>query len=281
MGKFDGVLMASDFDNTMAYTEGALRAGTPIPPLSAENRGAILYFMEEGGTFSVVTGRSLPSFDQVRSDIPMNGPTVLFNGAAIYDFAQSKYLYTAFLPETIRSHVTEILEALGPLTFKIYHDDNSMYVVNPNAVSAQRQHLTHEPARVLSSILQAPSPILKVAFEEELEVQQRILDFMDTRPWRSGYEVVSSSNHLLEVTVHGADKGGMVQKLTELLHISPRHVYAVGDHANDIPMLRLARQAFAPSNAIEAVRSLPGIRVLPHCRDNAIAAMVRALDAMY
>ena len=113
MGKFDGVLMASDFDNTMAYTEGALRAGTPIPPLSAENRGAILYFMEEGGTFSVVTGRSLPSFDQVRSDIPMNGPTVLFNGAAIYDFAQSKYLYTAFLPETIRSHVTEILEALG------------------------------------------------------------------------------------------------------------------------------------------------------------------------
>ena len=71
------------------------------------------------------------------------------------------------------------------------------------------------------------------------------------------------------------------QKLTELLHISPRHVYAVGDHANDIPMLRLARQAFAPANAIEAVRSLPCIRVLPHCRDNAIAAMVRALDAMY
>lgn len=281
MGKFDGVLIASDFDNTMSYTEGALRSGTPIPPLSAENRAAILYFMEEGGTFSVVTGRSLPSFDQVRGDIPMNGPAVLFNGAAIYDFAQSKYLYTAFLPETIRSHVTEILDALGPLTFKIYHDDNSMYVVNPNDLSAQRQHLTHHPAVVLPSIFQAPSPILKVAFEEELEVQQRILDFLATRPWRSGYEVVSSSNYLLEVTVHGADKGGMVQKLTELLHISPRHVYAVGDHANDIPMLRLARQAFAPANAIEAVRSLPGIRVLPHCRDNAIAAMIGALDAMY
>ena len=27
MGKFDGVLIASDFDNTMVYTEGALRSG--------------------------------------------------------------------------------------------------------------------------------------------------------------------------------------------------------------------------------------------------------------
>lgn len=33
MGKFDGVLLASDFDNTLIYTEDALRAGAPAPPL--------------------------------------------------------------------------------------------------------------------------------------------------------------------------------------------------------------------------------------------------------
>ena len=27
MGKFDGVLIASDYDNTMVYTEGMLRSG--------------------------------------------------------------------------------------------------------------------------------------------------------------------------------------------------------------------------------------------------------------
>ena len=33
MGRFDGVLLASDFDNTLIYTEDALLRGEPIPPL--------------------------------------------------------------------------------------------------------------------------------------------------------------------------------------------------------------------------------------------------------
>ena len=37
-----------------------------------------------------------PPFETVVDGIPMNGPTVLFNGAAIYDFPQKKYLVTAF-----------------------------------------------------------------------------------------------------------------------------------------------------------------------------------------
>ena len=45
MGKFDGVLLASDFDNTLIYTEEALRSGAPVPELSAENRRALEYFM--------------------------------------------------------------------------------------------------------------------------------------------------------------------------------------------------------------------------------------------
>ena len=45
MGKFDGVLLASDFDNTLIYTEDSLRSGAPVPDLSAENRRALEYFM--------------------------------------------------------------------------------------------------------------------------------------------------------------------------------------------------------------------------------------------
>ena len=49
MGKFDGVLLASDFDNTLIYTEEALRSGVAVPELSPENRAALEYFMAEGG----------------------------------------------------------------------------------------------------------------------------------------------------------------------------------------------------------------------------------------
>ena len=41
MGKFDGVLLASDFDNTLLYTEEALRTGGPVPPLPERNREAL------------------------------------------------------------------------------------------------------------------------------------------------------------------------------------------------------------------------------------------------
>ena len=45
MGRFDGVLLASDFDNTLIYTEEALRTGKPVPPLSERNRAALERFM--------------------------------------------------------------------------------------------------------------------------------------------------------------------------------------------------------------------------------------------
>ena len=111
MGKFSGVLIASDFDNTLVYTEEALRLGLPTPPMSDTNRQAIEDFMAQGGIFSIATGRALPAFAPVWRDIPMNGPTVLFNGAAIYDFPTATYLYKAFLPEAVRPCVQQVLDA--------------------------------------------------------------------------------------------------------------------------------------------------------------------------
>lgn len=49
MGKFDGVLLASDFDNTILNTEIPRRTGCPIPPISRRNTDALRYFMANGG----------------------------------------------------------------------------------------------------------------------------------------------------------------------------------------------------------------------------------------
>ena len=83
MGIFTGVLLTSDFDNTMIYTEEALRTGAPVPPLSAENRRALEYFMAEGGRFAIATGRALAAFIKYADVVPMNAPGVVCNGAAL------------------------------------------------------------------------------------------------------------------------------------------------------------------------------------------------------
>ena len=102
MGKFDGVLLASDFDNTILNTERPRRTGCPIPPISQRNVEALRYFMDNGGRFAVATGRALPAFRMFAEQVPMNAPAVVCNGGALYDFKTERYLETMELPETIR-----------------------------------------------------------------------------------------------------------------------------------------------------------------------------------
>ena len=53
MGKFDGVLLASDFDNTLLNTETARRTGAEVPEVSRRNREALEYFMAGGGLHQI------------------------------------------------------------------------------------------------------------------------------------------------------------------------------------------------------------------------------------
>lgn len=282
MGKFSGVLIASDYDNTMAFTEGALRQGQEMPSLSMENRQAIEYFMSEGGTFSVATGRALPSFSRVCGDLPMNGPTVLFNGAAIYDFTTKKYLHTAFLDPSVLPYVAEVLAAWPDAAAEIYHDDDAIHALQPNKLTAVHLHLTHSPTQILSSVEEVPLPVSKILFEIEPEQVGALCDYINRQPWAQQYErVLPSSAFFIELTAKGANKGDMVDKLRQMLHIEPRNLYCVGDHANDVEMLRRAAIPFAPENAIDVVKEVEGIHILPHAEHHAIAAMIEVLDKRY
>ena len=167
------------------------------------------------------------------------------------------------------------------LTFEIYHDDNSIHVVNPNEITARHLHLTHTPSQQIASLDEAPSPISKLLFEEEPQRLRQLEEAIRAQDWSREYEVVASAVNLLEITARGANKGGMVRRLAELLGVRQENVCCVGDHANDIPMLEYAGMAFAPENAIPAVHRVPGIRILPDCRENAMAAMIAVLDRRY
>ena len=281
MGKFTGVLLASDFDNTLVYTESALKGLAPMPELLPENRQAIEYFMAEGGTFSIATGRALPSFEIVRPGLPMNGPTILFNGAAIYDFKAKQYLCTAFLPDTVRPHIMQVLDAWPEAAVELYHDDNAIFALHANELTLAHLHLTHEATEMLETIDQAPSPISKALFEIVPEKMAALHRYVTSMPWASQYEIVPSNSYLLELTAKGASKGDMVQRLAQLLHIAPQNIYCVGDHANDLGMLAVSAIPFAPANAIESVRQVPGIHILPDARNGAIAALIRQLDERY
>ena len=83
MGKFDGVLLVSDYDATFAM-------GQNVPPANLER---LEYFQAQGGRFTIATGRSVLTFKQVQPLIPFNAPVLLANGSIICDFHRGEILF--------------------------------------------------------------------------------------------------------------------------------------------------------------------------------------------
>ena len=90
MSKFSNILLVSDFDRTLTDTKGG------IPQANLE---AIAWFMNQGGAFTIATGRSLPMSRFRFREIPMNAPLLVFNGAACFDMQTEQLLFCHPLPE--------------------------------------------------------------------------------------------------------------------------------------------------------------------------------------
>lgn len=278
MGRFDGALLLSDFDNTLLYTEEGLRTGAALPPLPERNLAAIRRWMAKGGVFAVATGRAMAAYRRYAGMIPTNAPAIVDNGGGIYDYRREAYVYATALPETTRLRLAAVREAFPQVSLELYHPDGGIQVVNPSPWNARHAQLTGVTYQVAADLEEgtvgtALSKALFVAEHGELE---RVREFLARRGWAEDYELIFSSGHLLEMTARGADKGAMALRLKALCRCEK--LYCVGDHMNDLPMLRLADAAFAPANAVEEVLS-SGVRVVCHCREGAVGAVIEALEA--
>ena len=270
MGKFDGVLFFADYDDTLYNSAHTV---------SPENRAAIRYFMDNGGYFSVATGRAHRTFTpQIEKEqLVFNAPVVLSNGAAIYDYASDRYLLDSALPKDAPQMLAQLCDEFPALGFEASHGED-IYVHNPNRVT--REHLAKVGGtQILCPILEMPTPWSKVILQQVQlyleEVQARFLE-----QWGDRCEAIFSNRYLLEVTAKGCNKGAMVEKVAQLLYIDPKNLYCMGDNQNDIPMLALSAIPFAPANCAQEVRDW-GARILCRCEDGVIGDIVDILDKLY
>lgn len=268
MGKFDGLLLASDFDDTLYGLD--LR----IPE---RNLKALRYFIREGGRFTVSTGRAHRTFAPFAHLVPMNAPAVLSNGAALYDFQADRMLEQTQLPASAPRDLGALMEEFPSLSLEVYYGED-IYVCHPNYITFA--HLKKVNCDYTECpITDMPTPWVKGIFHQErevlLQVQARMLE-----QWGDRYEAIFSNPRYLELTAKGSNKGGGVARVARLLGIAPDHIYCVGDNQNDIPMLELSAIPFAPANCAREVRDW-GARILCHCDDGVIGDIVDILDGLY
>ena len=112
MGKFDGLLLVSDFDDTL-YDD--------YHRVPERNLRALDYFRSQGGRFTIATGRAHRTFAPHVHLVPIDAPVVLSNGSALYDFQGDTMLVQTFLPPEAPAHFAALLAEFPSLAMEAYH----------------------------------------------------------------------------------------------------------------------------------------------------------------
>lgn len=281
MGKFDGMLLVSDYDNTFQYTESALEAGgaKAVPPLPARNLEAVERWIAGGGRFAIATGRALGAFREQSRKIPINAPVIVDNGGGLYDLSEERYVLRRLLPDGALEDLAAVEDAFPGTSMELYLVGDRICALHPTQQNIHHAKLTglgfqEIPALNTETV---PAPLAKALFIAEMPQLVRLRDFMVQQGWEVRYEMIYSSDHLMELTARGADKGAMARELKTITGCGT--LICIGDHANDLPMLQAADLAFAPANAIEAVRTAPGVTTVCHCLEGAVADVVERVES--
>lgn len=258
-GIFQGVLIASDFDGT------AFGSMTGLPQRNIE---AVEYFISEGGTFAIATGRTYVTFGPHYHLLPSNAPTILSNGAALYDFQENKLLALTQLPDTAQEDLIQLCKQFPELAFEAYYKEK-IYAHNPNHITDTHMEIVGESYEV-SAIEDMPTPWVKVLIQQERDLLQQAREYLEVlRP--QCYEAIFSNPRYLELTAKGVNKGSAVLSLAKSRDI--QKIYCIGDNENDLSMLQIADIPFAPSSSAQVVLDTKP-HVLCSCEEGVLGDLI-------
>lgn len=222
MGKFSGTLICSDFDGTLAHHA--------VIPQS--NIDAIRYFQENGGLFTVISGRSAEFFEAYSNEIRLDGYAGCVNGSVIWD-VEKREIFEEYLISDTKPLEKFIIENL--CAFEDLRD--VMIFGKRDFVTARVKD--GDFIRALSEGMAQDVHKLILHFNSDItEEQARLI----RAPLESSYSVSRSWPRGIEIQSVTCDKGVAAKRIAELL--GAERLVCVGDYENDLSMLRVAHAAF-------------------------------------
>ena len=267
---FSDILLTTDIDRTLTATDGSF---------PERNTEAIRYFMENGGTFTVNTGRSTNTIKPLLPYITVNAPMLLYNGSATWH--KGKFYQHYPIDCDMWEMVLSVAEAFPELNVEIQALDTH-YLVNQKASYmdfCDAQGWGHAPAvpgtdlgpfikfAVFGQIHNNALGHLFAATEEELARMQELGKFIMDR-WGDKVDIFYASPRILDVHAKGVSKLRAAQDLQKQL--GKKILICVGDADNDVPMLRGADYAYCPADGVVADR----FETVCPCSEGAVADVI-------
>ncbi len=253
MGKFSGILLCTDFDNSLVHDLN----------MPSNNVDAIKYFQQNGGLFTVISGRSQEVLKRLGDDTVPNTYLGLFNGTVVYDPFTEEVVSDDRLTDLYVDKVLKIRDAYDGFvltlcakgTFVRLHSDDEEF--EKKLRECEDMH------------------VRKYYFHREANFENDAYEYF-REVFSTELEVTRSSIKGVEVQNRGVNKGAAALKIKELT--SSRLLVCVGDYENDISMIKAADIGYAVENACEPLKAVAD-RITVHCKDGAIAAVIAELEA--
>lgn len=266
MGKFTGYLICTDCDGTLTYEPGKV---------SDENAQAIKYFQEEGGLFTLATGRFPDHAELFKDKIQMNAPMVSLNGTLLYDTDRKELVHKWGTPTEEFFNLLSYVQNNYPEVWSYWVNgeitDGTFGSVEYNLAEHQpndgslKEALEKFPKEMLKMVISAPAEII-VKLQKDLKYRYGDKFRFDTS-WPEG----------LEIQRIDSGKGVAVQYMKKHLAMDIHTTVGVGDYENDITLLECSDIGYAVANAIESVKDIAD-KVTVSNQENALAAVIKDLE---
>jgi HAD superfamily hydrolase (TIGR01484 family) len=248
MALFSDILLTVDYDRTMTDSNGQ------IPERNLE---AIRYFMDNGGAFTVNTGRSLPQSADVLRNVPMNAPFLCYNGGLTIRDGEILAHYPIDLP--MEETLQEVCEAFPDLNVDLHGLD--AHVGFQPVGCWETYYAARKCKYYLAQEGKDYGPFMKFNVYGELRddtfyqvfsgTPEEIARIEEAERWiREKYgdkvTVFHAGARVLNIHATGVSKLRAAQDLQKQL--DRKILICVGDAENDLPMLEGADHAFCPSD---------------------------------
>lgn len=246
---FSDVLLTVDFDRTLT---------APDSTIPQRNLDAIQFFTQNGGAFTMNTGRSVATFWKYLDTLPVNAPFLLYNGSAAYEKGELSLLRPIDLDvwqtmDTMRRLFPEMnLEIQGT---RVHHlvDTTPEMVALYEAMQWRYEHAVRgsqiEPFIKFALFGNPTEPTVANMFTGTPEELHRFDEAEETirRLYGDKVEVFRAAPRIIDVHAKGVSKDNAARALQKKL--GRKILVCVGDARNDISMLDGADYAYCPSDA--------------------------------
>ena len=246
MGMYSDVLLTVDFDRTLT---------APDSTIPERNLEAIRYFMENGGVFTVNTGRSLPMSERnIIGKVPVNAPLLLYNGSGDFDTRTGEMARCSTIPLDPRVVLPDIQAQFPQLRVEVQSHIGHHLLIKDAGWEAYCDNNHCRWSYITPETV--PQPFIKFAVygefrentvasmyeatKEELEMFDRLQAYIAAH-YGEAVDMFRACARILDMHAKNCGKLNAARALQKKL--GRKYLVCVGDAENDLSMLEGADYA--------------------------------------